>query len=97
MKMVNLLRNDQEEIDVDEDDFTKPSIDYAKRIEQAKKKSAGEIDRIARYEYLNRKAKSAAKYSFEWFCTLLEMESLVSAENSLNSKEISISFGKVEL
>ena len=91
------MDDDQEEIDVDEDDFTKPSIDYAKRIEQAKKKSAGEIDRIARYEYLNRKAKSAAKYSFEWFCTLLEMESLVSAENSLNSKEISISFGKVEL
>ena len=88
---------DQDEIDVDEDDFTRPSIDYAKKIEQAKKKSAGEIDRIARYEYLNRKAKSAAKYSFEWFCALLEMESLVSAENSLNSKEISISFGKVEL
>lgn len=84
------------EATVDEDDYTKAPVDYAKKIEQAKQKSAGEIDRIARYEYLHRKALAAPKYTYGWFMSLLELESLCSSENNTNSKEITISFGKVE-
>lgn len=88
---------DSIEPDADEDDYTKAPVDYSKKIEQAKQKSAGEIDRIARFEYLHRKALSAPKYTYGWFTTLLELEALNSAESTQNSKEISISFGKVEM
>lgn len=83
--------------DIDEDEYTKAPVDYAKKIEQAKQRSAGEIDKIARYEYLHRLALTYPKYSYGWFTTLLELEALNSTENSTNSKEISISFGGVEL
>ena len=94
----DMLTTDPEDVieDQDEDEYIKAPVDYAKKIEQAKQKSAGEIDKIARLEYLHRKASAATKYSYEWFCILLEMESLNASDNQLNSKEIAISFGKVE-
>ncbi len=84
-------------IDSDEDDYTKPSIDYSKKIEQAKQRSASEIAKIALLDELTQKALNADKYSFGWFKALLELECLNSSENSANSREISITFSKVEL
>ncbi|MEI6132578.1 MAG: DEAD/DEAH box helicase [Bacillota bacterium] len=84
-------------LDSDEDDFTKPSVDFSKKIELAKQKSAGEIEKIAYLDELTKKALNTAKYSFGWFKALLELESLNSGENSTNSREISITFSKVEL
>jgi len=82
--------------EIDEDEYTPRQVDYSKRIEQAKQKSAIEIDKIAYFEDLQQRAISAEKYSFCWFNTLLEMESLTSNANNLNSKEVSISFARVE-
>ena len=86
----------EEKGDYDEDEFTPAPVDYSKRIEREKQKSAQEIDKIEYYEGLQRRALSMPKYSFGWFKALLEMESLSSGEANANSKEISISFAKVE-
>lgn len=83
-------------IDFDEDEYIKPSIDYSKKIEQAKQRSAIEINKIAQLEELQKQALDCEKYSFGWFKALLELEVLNSRENSINSREISISFAKVE-
>jgi hypothetical protein len=87
---------DRADEEIDEDEYTPRPVDYSKRIEQAKQKSAIEIDKIAYFEGLQKRAVNAEKYSFCWFNTLLEMETLTSNANNLNSKEVSISFARVE-
>lgn len=85
--------------DIDEDEFMPSAVDYSKKIECAKEKSAAEIDRIAYFEELHNKAirlTQEGKYTVAWFSTLLEMESINSGEVNANSKEISISFARVE-
>ena len=81
---------------LDSDEFIPVPVDYSRRIENAKRKSAKDIDRIACLEDLQTSAMEMPKYSFGWFKILLEMESLNNGEKSANSKEISISFSKVE-
>ena len=83
-------------VDFDEDDYTKPAIDYNKKIEQTKQRSADEIQSILQLEELSTKASECEKYSFGWFKALLELESLGSNENNAHSREISISFANVE-
>ncbi len=80
----------------DEDEYTKLPVDYSKKIEQAKQRSANEIQKIAYFEELQELALRCEKYSFGWFKALLELETLNSGESNANSKEISISFAKVE-
>ena len=86
----------EEEDDVDGDELIPQTIDYSKRIERAKQKSANEIDKIAKFEQLQKKALDSEKYSFAWFNALLEMESLNSGDVSTGNREVSISFAKVE-
>lgn len=80
----------------DEDDFIKPSIDFSKKIEQAKQRSANEIENIAYVEELTQQSLNSGKYTFGWFKALLKLEVLNSGENNANSKEIFITFSKVE-
>jgi len=80
----------------DEDDYSKPTVDISKRIEKVKEQAEREIQEIARLEDLKQQAEEADVYSFGWFKALLELESLNSGENNANSREISISFAKVE-
>lgn len=82
--------------DRDEDDYTKVSVDYNKKIEEAKKKSEKELERIGRIQELYARADSSTKYTFGWFKALLKLEALNGGENSAQSKEVSISFAKVE-
>ena len=82
--------------DIDQDEYTPAPIDYSKRIEKAKQKSASEIEKIAYFEELQNRAMEASKYSYGWFKALLEMESINSGETNSNNREISISFAKVE-
>lgn len=82
--------------DTDEDEYMPSAVDYSKKIERAKQKSAAEIDKITYFEELQNRALSAERYSFGWFTTLLEMESINSAEANSRSREVSISFAKVE-
>lgn len=89
----------EDDEDTDEDEFMPSAVDYSKKIERAKEKSAAEIDRIAYFEELHNKATQLTqegKYTVAWFNTLLEMESLNSNEENANSKEVSISFARVE-
>lgn len=81
---------------IDEDEYTPQTVDFNKKIEQAKEKSVLEIEKITQYATLQEKALNAEKYSYSWFKTLLEMECLNSGENNNRSKEISIAFSKVE-
>jgi len=83
-------------INSDEDDYTKPSIDFSKKIEQAKQRSADEIESIAHLEELTKQALTSQKYSYGWFKAILELESLNAGEKNANSREICISFSKVE-
>lgn len=85
-----------DEDDTDEDEFMPSAVDYSKKIEQAKQKSAAEIDRITYFEELQNQALSAEKYSYRWFMTLLEMESINIGEANTKSREVSICFAKVE-
>lgn len=82
--------------DTDEDEFMPSAVDYSKKIERAKQKSAAEIDKITYFEELQNKALSAERYSYSWFTTLLEMESINSGESNSRSREVSISFAKIE-
>lgn len=82
--------------DVDNDELLPKIVDYQAKINQAKQKSAQEIDKITYLEELQDKAINSKKYSFAWFTALLELEYLNSSEANLNSKEVSISFGKVQ-
>lgn len=86
----------EDKLDYDEDEYTPSPVDYSKKIERAKQKSAAEIDRITYFEELQNKALSAPKYSYGWFKTLLEMESINSGEANSRSREVSISFAKAE-
>lgn len=84
------------EDDADADEYMPSTVDYSKKIERAKQKSAAEIDKITHYEELHNKAANTPRYSYGWFKALLEMESINSGESNDHSKEVSISFGKVE-
>ncbi len=86
----------EELTDVDQDDLTPAPIDYSKRIEKAKQKSAAEIEKIAYFEELQTRAMESKKYSYGWFRALLELECINSGEANSNSKEVSISFARVE-
>lgn len=81
----------------DQDELLPATIDYERRIEKAKGKSVDEIERIAIMDSLQTTALSATKYSFKWFCTLLQMESMDSKEVNSYSRKISITFGQVEM
>ena len=85
-----------DDLDVDQDEYTPATINYSKRIEKAKQKSAAEIEKIAYFEELQASAIKSPKYSYGWFKALLELESINNGESNTNSKEVSISFAKVE-
>ena len=87
---------DEWQPDNDEDEYVKPTVDYSKKIEHAKQKSAKEIERISQLEALAQEAAESKPYTYKWFKVLLELESLSSNENNAYSREISISFAKVE-
>ena len=89
-------QNISEETEIDADDFMPAAVDYKGRLSRAQAKLKSEEDEIKQLEELQEKVSACAKYSFGWFKTLLEMEILNSQKNNANSKEISISFARVE-
>ncbi len=82
--------------DIDEDEFIPSSINFSNKVELEKQKAAKAIDKIAFQEELQQRALEASRYSYGWFKALLELEALSSYANNLNSKEVSISFARVE-
>lgn len=93
----NMNKNISCEIDdIDHDELIPSIVDYNKIIGTAKVKSAEEINKIIQLEELQNKANDLEKYSFAWFNTLLDMESLYSNENNMNSREVPINFSLIE-
>lgn len=82
--------------DVDADDLTPSPVDFSRKAELEKQKAAKVIDKIAYQEELQQRALEADRYSYGWFKALLELEALNSNTNNMNSKEVSISFARVE-
>ena len=82
--------------DIDEDEFIPSPVDFSRKAEFEKEKAAKAIDRIAYQEELQQRALDAEKYSYGWFKALLDLETLNSNTNNLNSKEVSINFARVE-
>ncbi len=82
--------------EADEDDYTPKIEKFEKRKEKAEEKAAAEVGKIAYEEDLETRISGAEKYSYEWFTSLLELEAIRSGENNMNSREVSISFAKVE-
>ncbi|MBR4545102.1 MAG: AAA family ATPase [Oscillibacter sp.] len=81
----------------DWDEYTRPPVDYAQKLEREEEKSARELDRIAYLRELQDRALEMEQYALGWFKVLLELEELSGEEDSLDSREISIRFGRVEL
>lgn len=82
--------------DMDSDEYTPKIVDYKKKIATAKSKRDAELKLIEEMEELQQKSMEAQRYTYNWFKTLLELEVLNSRENHGNSREVSITFGKVE-
>ncbi len=81
---------------IDRDEYIPASVDFAKQIDKAKQKSAEEIEKITILEELHSRALNAGKYTYDWFSALLDIEGFDSGEESLSSREVSISFAKAE-
>ncbi len=94
--IVNGSSKEDDSVASDEDDYIKPSIDFSKKIKQAKQQNAVEIAEIAHLDELTQRTLKSEKYTYGWFKALLELELLNSGENNANSREITISFSKVE-
>jgi hypothetical protein len=80
----------------DEDDYTKPTVDISKKITKVKEQAERDIQEIARLEDLKQKAQESKTYSYGWFKALIQLELLNSGDNNSRSREISISFAKIE-
>ncbi|WP_343643160.1 AAA domain-containing protein [Chryseobacterium sp.] len=87
---------EQEEFLIDQDDYTKPSVNLQKKIEKLKLQAEAQVEELTRIEKLTELADSSEKYSFGWFKALLELEYLNSSESNSSGKQISIQFSKVE-
>jgi hypothetical protein len=90
------FEKDSEEDEADEDEYTKASIDYTKKIQKAKDKCAVEVYELKEYEAAQKLAIESKKYSYQWFSALLKLEILSSNESNSNSREVSITFSKIK-
>lgn len=82
--------------DADSDEITRASVDYSKRIEKEKQKCEDEITRLAQIEELQNRVLESKQYSYRWFSSLLQLEAMSDGDENINSREVSISFSKVE-
>ncbi len=80
----------------DEDDYLKPVVDHVREIEKLKEKMAQDMRAISERLELETAVSGQDEYSFGWFKALLALEALNSEQNKAYSREISISFSRVE-
>ena len=83
--------------DPDQDDYSKPAVDYQKKIEKLKLEAESAIEDLAMIQKLNELVEASEKYSYAWFKALLELEYLInSSKGNTQGKEVSIQFSAVE-
>ncbi|MDO4539353.1 MAG: hypothetical protein Q4B54_14400, partial [Coriobacteriales bacterium] len=80
----------------DDDELIPAVVDYEKRTERKRERCAREIDNIEYEERLRNAAIAAETYSFKWFCSLIELESLFDRTGG-GREEFTIAFSKVRL
>lgn len=80
----------------DNDEITKASVNFTKKIEQAMQKCEDEVARIAQEKEAHEKAEGAAKYSYGWFSAMLQLEAMANGDDNANSREVSICFSVVD-
>lgn len=78
----------------DVEEFNKEALNETDLLRKAKERYDAEIMLIARQEELHIAAAAAGKYTYRWFKSLLELESLNDPVN--DNHEMSIHFGKIE-
>ena len=83
---------DELETDIDDDELIPRTVDYEAQKKKKEKSYAAEIKVMQHKDDLQKIAVNAKKYSYIWFKTLLEMESLTNGETNANRKEVSITF-----
>ncbi len=95
---VTRKQSSQEDPDdaADEDEMTPKSVDFSKKIDKEIERNAATLQRISYEQALYDQASTAEKYSYAWFRALLELEALNSKETQSDSREVSITFSKVE-
>lgn len=84
------------ELMVDQDEYTKPSVDLQKKIDKLKEQTESQIEDLTRIEKLNEIVDISEVYSYAWFKALLELECQSSSESNNQGKELSIQFTKAE-
>ncbi len=86
----------EESAEVDEDEYIRQPVDFARKIELEKRRSVAELARIENEKNLVDQIAVHERYSFGWFKAMLELECQGSNSEKSGSKVISIGFGKVE-
>lgn len=84
------------ELDEDVDEYIPPSTNLARKMDQVKRDAVKELENLAELENLQKQLAKTQQYTFGWLQTLLELENREIGQNFLGSREISISFGKIE-
>ncbi len=84
----------EEELD-EQDTYIRSRVDFEKRSENEKKRSAVALSKIQQQDSLTAKLKYLKKYSYGWIETLLKLEMLDNAAGSKYSHEVSLTFTKV--
>ena len=80
----------------DEDEYSKPAVNFNEKIKQIEEKSAKDINQLVLFKDLQKQALESERYTYGWFKALLKLEAANSGEDRTDSREISISFSKVE-
>lgn len=92
----NRLPESAEDDFEDFDEFSPPSYDSKRQVSKIQDKHAIELNRIKEINEAIEKSK-APKYSYQWFQAMLQLEILRNNENHADSKEIHISFGRIDI
>lgn len=88
------LQNGQDDMEESEY-YMGPQIDFEKRSEREKKRSALALSKIQQQDTLTGLLKNLKKYSYGWLETLLKLEMLDSSAKSKYSHEVSLRFMQV--
>ena len=96
-ELTSVHSEDSENAENDSDEITKAPVDFSKKIEKAKQLCEDEISRLTQIEEARNAAIDSKQYSYRWFMALLQLEAMANGEDNARSREVSISFSKVEL
>jgi hypothetical protein len=92
-------REEEEEYSdlLDEDDYLKPALSLPHKVEKMMDQAEKKVRETSWLKSLRNQALNSEKYSYAWFKTLLELESMNCLEKGLSDGKISIYFSSVRI